>query len=279
NSLLAEGDAPEPRARIIGEEQVVEAADWLVANTDEEARALIDLYDADPRSVVTVNPGVDLDVFRPRSQRDSRRRLGLDDDAVVLVFAGRIQPLKAPDVLIRAAAHLLREQPSLRRRLVVAVVGGASGSGTSYPSALLRLAGELGVTDVVQFVPPAPQEELATWYDAATLVAVPSYNESFGLVALEAQACGTPVVAADVGGLATAVRDGVTGTLVGSHDPADYATAIGALLGDEETRSRMGEEAVRHAAGFGWQRTATRTLAVYRAAVERCVRQNAEVAS
>ena len=137
NSLLAEGDEPEPRARIIGEEQVVEAADWLVANTDEEARALVDLYDADPRSLVTVNPGVDLDVFRPRGQRESRQRLGLADDAVVLVFAGRIQPLKAPDVLIRAAAHLVRNQPHLRDRLVVAVVGGASGSGTSYPGAIL----------------------------------------------------------------------------------------------------------------------------------------------
>jgi D-inositol-3-phosphate glycosyltransferase len=268
NSLLAEGDAPEPRARIIGEEQVVEAADWLVANTDEEARALVDLYDADPGSVVTVNPGVDLDVFRPRSQRDSRRRLGLDDDAVVLVFAGRIQPLKAPDVLIRAAAHLLRQQPALRDRLVVAVVGGASGSGTSYPGALFQLAGELGVADVVRFVPPAPQEELSMWYDAATLVAVPSYNESFGLVALEAQACGTPVVAAATGGLLTAVDDGGSGILVDSHDPKEWARVLGGLVADPDRQARLGAGGVAHAQGFGWAVTAARTIDVYAAALE-----------
>ena len=267
NSLLAEGDEPEPRARIIGEEQVVEAADWLVANTDEEARALVDLYDADPRSLVTVNPGVDLDVFRPRGQRESRQRLGLDDDAVVLVFAGRIQPLKAPDVLIRAAAHLVRNQPHLRDRLVVAVVGGASGSGTSYPGAILRLAGELGVGDVVRFVPPAPQEELATWYDAATLVAVPSYNESFGLVALEAQACGTPVVAAATGGLLTAVADGRSGVLVDSHDPQAWARELGDVVADPERLARLGAGGVAHAQGFGWSVTAARTLDVYAAAL------------
>ncbi len=267
NSLLAEGDEPEPRARIIGEEQVVEAADWLVANTDEEARALVDLYDADPRSLVTVNPGVDLDVFRPRGQRESRQRLGLADDAVVLVFAGRIQPLKAPDVLIRAAAHLVRNEPHLRDRLVVAVVGGASGSGTSYPGAILRLAGELGVGDVVRFVPPAPQEELATWYDAATLVAVPSYNESFGLVALEAQACGTPVVAAATGGLLTAVADGRSGVLVDSHDPQAWACELGDVVADPERLARLGAGGVAHAQGFGWSVTAARTLDVYAAAL------------
>ncbi len=267
NALLAEGDTPEPRARVIGEEQVVDAADWLVANTDEEARALIDLYDADPTSVVTVNPGVDLDLFRPGDQAAVRRDLDLPEDAIVLAFAGRIQPLKAPDVLVRAAARLLEDRPELRDRLVVAVVGGPSGSGTAQPDALVRLAEELGVSPVVRFVPPVPQGDLARWYQAATVVAVPSYNESFGLVALEAQACGTPVVAAATGGLLTAVCDGESGILVDGHDPREWARALGDLVTDQERLTRLGAGGVAHAQGFGWPVTAARTLDVYAAAL------------
>src|SRR5690606_3253521 len=200
-----------------------------VANADDEARALVDLYGADPRTVVTVNPGVDLDVFRPGDQARARRAVGLPQDAVVLAFVGRLQPLKAPDVLVRAAAWLLRHQPALRTRLVVAIVGGPSGSGTVEPDGIARLAGELGVADVVRFVPPQAQRELALWYQAADLVAVPSHNESFGLVALEAQACGTPVVAAATGGLLTAVRDGESGVLVHEHDPRTCARTLDEL--------------------------------------------------
>ncbi|MGH8937971.1 MAG: glycosyltransferase, partial [Actinomycetes bacterium] len=140
NLTLAEGDAPEPLARAIGESQVVDAADRLVANTDEEADQLVDLYDADPRRVVTVPPGVDLDLFSPGSRSAARRAVGMPDDAYLLLFVGRIQPLKAPDVLIRAAARLLEMQPSLRDRLVVAVVGGPSGTGLAQPRALQALA-------------------------------------------------------------------------------------------------------------------------------------------
>ena len=131
----------------------------------------------------------------------------------VLLFAGRIQPLKAPDVVLKAAADLLARDPALRERLQVVVVGGASGSGLDRPTSLADLAAELGVTDVVRLEPAVTQDVLATWYAAADVVCVPSHNESFGLVAIEAQACGTPVVAARVGGLSTAVADGVSGTL------------------------------------------------------------------
>ncbi|SDR76964.1 D-inositol-3-phosphate glycosyltransferase [Actinopolymorpha singaporensis] len=267
NAQLAKGDRPEPRARVIGEEQVVEAADWLVANTDEEARQLVELYDADPAGVVTVNPGVDLEVFAPGDTRSARRELGLPDDAVVLMFAGRIQPLKAPDVLVRAAAELVRVRPGLRRRLVVAIVGGPSGSGTAAPGKLARLARDLGLGDVVRFVPPVRQAELARWYRAATLVAVPSYNESFGLVALEAQACGTPVVAAATGGLLTAVADDVSGVLVDGHDPRRWAKVLGELLDASDRLARLGEGGLRHAQGFGWAVTAARMLDVYSAAL------------
>jgi D-inositol-3-phosphate glycosyltransferase len=263
NLTLAQDDAPEPVAREIGEAQVVAAADRLVANTDEEGKALIELYDADPARVATVPPGVDLERFRPGSQAAARGRLGLPGDASVLLFVGRIQPLKAPDVLLRAVARLLQARPSLRDELVVAVVGGLSGSGLTRPDSLHGLAHALGLADVVRVTAAVPQADLADWYRAADLTVVPSYSESFGLVAIESQACATPVVAAGVGGLRTAVRDGVSGVLVDGHDPADYARVLGELLADPGRRRAMSRGALAHSAGFSWTATATGMLEVY----------------
>jgi D-inositol-3-phosphate glycosyltransferase len=263
NDALADGDIPEPAARIIGEEQVVEAADMLIANTDIEAKQLINLYDAEPARVEVVHPGVDLDVFRPRDKAAVRAELGIPADAAVLLFAGRIQPLKAPDVLLRAVAELLERNPSLRSHLVVPIVGGPSGSGLDKPQALADLAEALGLTDVVRFVPPVAQDELARWYAAATLVAVPSYNESFGLVAVEAEATGTPVVAAAVGGLTTAVRDGRSGLLVPGHRTEDWADALQRVLVDDELRARLESGAREQAQLFSWDATAEATLRVY----------------
>lgn len=266
NDLLAEGDTPEPEIRVIGEQQVVEAADMLIANTDIEAKQLINLYDADAGRVEVVHPGVDLAMFRPSST--ARARLALPQDAVVLMFAGRIQPLKAPDVLLRAVALLLERDPALRSRLVVPVVGGPSGSGLEHPESVALLAASLGISDVVRFVPPVAQSELADWYAAATLVCVPSYNESFGLVAVEAQAAGTPVVAAAVGGLTTVVRDGSSGYLVEGHDPADYAAVMARIVDQPALRAELSRGAVVQAAEFTWDRTAERTVEVYRQAAQ-----------
>ncbi len=273
NASLAEGDTPEPAARLLGEDQVVEAADMLIANTDLEAGQLIDLYDADPARVEVVHPGVDLGVFVPRPQREARARLGLPPDAIIPLFVGRLQPLKAPDILLKAVALLVREEPGLRRRLLVPIVGGPSGSGLEHPTALADLAAELGIGDLVRFVPPVDRTALVDWYAAATLVCVPSYNESFGLVAIEASAVGTPVVAASVGGLTTVVRDGETGVLVDGHDPADYAVALRRLATDTAYRERLGSAAALHARDFAWERTADRTLEVYRKAA-RAMRQD-----
>jgi len=266
NAALAAGDAAEPDVRIRGEAEVVAAADRLVANTDDEARELIRLYDADPARVRTVNPGVDLSVFRPGSRQQARRRLGLPADAVVLMFAGRVQPLKAPDVVLRAAALLTRD-PGLARRLCVAFVGGPSGTGRADPYRLTELSAALGISPVVRLEPPCPQHELADWYRAATVVMVPSYSESFGLVAVEAQACGTPVVAASVGGLRTAVRDGVSGILVDGHDPASYARAVPGLLTDPAALARLSAGAREHASRFGWGATVDALLRVYTGAM------------
>ncbi|OLB74405.1 MAG: D-inositol-3-phosphate glycosyltransferase [Actinobacteria bacterium 13_2_20CM_2_71_6] len=267
NRQLAFGDTPEPLARVIGEEQVVAEADRLVANTPTEARELVDLYGAPIERVSVVAPGVDLDRFTPASfgcetvvRAAARRRLGLPERGYVIAFVGRIQPLKAPDVLLRAAARLPRE---VLDRLTLAIVGGNSGSGLD----LARLAGELGIAERVRFLPPQSRERLPELYRAADLVAVPSYNESFGLVALEAQACGTPVVAAAVGGLVTAVRDGVSGVLVDGHDPADWARVLGGLLDVPGRRAELARGATAHARQFSWNQTAANLLAVYRDAV------------
>ncbi len=268
NGSLAAGDPAEPTARIIGEEQVVEAADLIVANTDEEARQLVDLYDADPARLRVITPGVNLDLFRPADKAAARRRLGMASDALAVMFAGRIQPLKAPDVVIEAVAELLRRRPALRDRLVVPVIGGPSGSGLETPRGLVDLAASLGVDDLVRFVPPVEQAALVDYYRAASLVVVPSYNESFGLVAIEAQACGTPVVAANVGGLPTAVLDGQTGVLVDGHDPLDYADVIARLLDDGATLDAMAGAGADHARQFGWEVTARRTLEAYSAAAD-----------
>ena len=257
NAALADGDSPEPPLRAVGEQQVVDEADRLIVNTEHEAHQLVSLHHADPARIDVVHPGVDLGMFTPGDKRAARAALGLDVNESVLAFVGRIQPLKAPDVLLSAAAKLSGVR--------VLVAGGPSGSGLAAPDGLLRLADELGIADRVTFLPPQTRDQLVDVYRAADLVAVPSYSESFGLVAVEAQACGTPVVAAAVGGLPVAVRDGVSGTLVDGHDVDDWAAAIDALLrrGPETMRAA----AVEHASTFSWTHTVDALLASYSRAI------------
>ena len=265
NMLIAAGDRPEPKARVIGEEQVVAESDRLVANTRFEAQDLVSHYDADPTNLAVVQPGVDLDRFRPGPAAAARARLGLPARGHIVSFVGRIQPLKAPDVLISALASLQDRLPDEDVTLVIC--GGPSGSGLERPTALIELAKSMGVAGSVRFLPPQTGQALADLYRASDLVAVPSHNESFGLVALEAQACGTPVVAAAVGGLVTAVQDGVSGVLVDGHDPLDWSRVMGGLLRSPARRLRLSVGAVRHAKNFSWDRTAAGLLRVYREAV------------
>ncbi|MFF7736028.1 D-inositol-3-phosphate glycosyltransferase [Streptomyces sp. NPDC007984] len=269
NANLAAGDTPEPAARVIGETQIVSAADRLIANTTEEADELVRHYAAETDKVAVVHPGVNLGRFSPADGRAAARaRLGLPQDALIPLFAGRIQPLKAPDVLLRAVAVLLDARPELRSRILVPVVGGPSGSGLAKPEGLQKLAARLGVADVVRFRPPVGQEQLADWFRAASVLVMPSYSESFGLVAIEAQAAGTPVLAASVGGLPVAVRDGHTGFLVRGHDPADYARVLGHFADDPALTARLGGQAARHAQSFGWDTAAAATADVYTAAMQ-----------
>jgi D-inositol-3-phosphate glycosyltransferase len=268
NLTLAQGDAPEPAIREIGEEQVVTAADRLVANTHAEAKELIELYHADPNRVRVVHPGVDLEVFVPGNQIAARNDLGVAEDAIVLLFVGRIQPLKAPDVLLKAAAEILKRSPELRSQLVVAICGGPSGSGLERPDSLVTLADQLGISDVVKFMPPTSRAELVKWFQAASVCVVPSYSESFGLVAIEAQACGTPVIAARVGGLPTAVRDGISGVLVDGHEADTWASQIMSVVSNEDLRSKLAKGAIAHASHFGWEDTTDKLISVYNEAVK-----------
>jgi D-inositol-3-phosphate glycosyltransferase len=265
NLELANGDRAEPQVRVIGEEQVVENASRLIANTGDEARQLIDLYSASPQAIDVVHPGVDLDVFCPGDRASARATLGLRPDAQVLLFVGRIQPLKAPDVLLRAVARMVESDPARRRDLVVAVCGGPSGSGLDHPSALADLATSLGIADIVRFEPPNDRARLAQWYRAADATVVPSYSESFGLVAIESQACGTPVVAASVGGLRTAVADGRSGLLVPGHDPDEWARALERMTTRE--RDHLAAGARGHAEGFSWDATAQALIDSYAHAI------------
>jgi D-inositol-3-phosphate glycosyltransferase len=257
NSSLAAGDSPEPPMRSIGEQQVVDAADRLIVNTETEAQQLVSLHQADPGRIDVVHPGVDLSTFTPGDRAAARTALGLSADASIVAFVGRIQPLKAPDVLLRAAALL----PGVQ----VVIAGGPSGNGMATPDNLVRLAAELGISDRVTFVPPQSRDDLVNVYRAADIVAVPSYNESFGLVAVEAQACGTPVVAAAVGGLPVAVADGVSGALVVGHEPAAWAATLRDVLAGDPAKLRQG--AIAHASRFSWAHTVDALLVGYGRAI------------
>ncbi len=264
NLNLAEGETPEPMIRVQGETQVVAAADALIANTDAEGASLVSLYDACPDIVHVVSPGVDLYTFTPGESRSAARtEVDLPQDAVVVSFVGRIQPHKGPEVLIRATSELLKHSPILRHKLIVNVIGGASGANTEEVDRLKELTTWLGIDDVVRFAPPVSRKDLPQWYRAADLVVVPSYSESFGLVALEAQACGTPVVATAVGGLRTAVADGISGVLVDGHDPKAWSSVIARLLQEPQRRVLLSMGAIEHASHFGWDATARGTLDIY----------------
>lgn len=258
--VKAETGDPEPLRRVRAEGSVVECSDAILASSSVEAHQLSQLYGADPDNVELVPPGVDHAFFSPGRREGARRALASLDlgTGPMLLFVGRLQPLKRLDVALGALAHL--DDPSA----VLVVVGGASGAeGLSEIRRIHRLAGRLGVTDQVRFVDPQPHHLLSTYYRAADVVVVPSRSESFGLVALEAAACGTPVVAAAVGGLRTLVDHGRTGFLVEESDPASYAAYVRKLLSDSALASRCSQAAASRAKAYTWSTAAARLRRVY----------------
>ncbi len=254
--VKAETGDLEPQRRIDAETAVIACSDAILANSPEEAAQLERFYGADPSRIEIVPPGVDHAFFAPGNRRGARSALGVDPEGPLLVFVGRIQPLKGLDVAIEALAHL----PAAR----LVVVGGPSGSeGADHERYCHDLVARLGLRDRVIFRPPQPHHLLSSYYRAADVCLVPSRSESFGLVALEAAACGTPVVAAAVGGLLTLVEDGRSGLLVDSRDPLDYAAAVHSILADEALAVEMGRHAAAKARNFTWSTTAARLRRLY----------------
>jgi D-inositol-3-phosphate glycosyltransferase len=263
NSLRGDQHLVEPGVRDRGEEAIVRGVDMLTANTSHEAVELAEHYGARADQTTIVPPGVDLHTFHPCDRPKSRAQLGIPQDAEVILFVGRIQALKAPDVLIRAVSRLAECDPERRRRLKLIIVGSPSGPDAEWSATLPALVRELGVDDLVEFRPHSARSELFRWYCVSDVVGVPSYNESFGLVALEAQACGRPVVATDVGGLRHAVDDQETGLLVSGHEPDRWADALSRVLDDRALAERLGSNAAVHASHFSWDNSAAATLEAY----------------
>jgi D-inositol-3-phosphate glycosyltransferase len=260
NLFLAPGDNPEPEVRLLGEDRVIRAADVLVASTDGELEQLTRLYRAPQERLKTFHPGVDHSIFRPLDRAAARAQLGYGDEAVLL-YVGRIQPLKGIDLAIQALEELV---PVLERDVRFVVVGGASGSlGQREVDRLKGLAADLHVEEKVDFGGPHAHGALPTFYNAADVVTVCSHSESFGFAALEAHACGTPVVGTAVGGLSHVVRDGRSGFLVESRDPSVFAARLKTLLSDPELQRSFSEEALRSAAGFSWGDAAAKFLELY----------------
>ena len=252
----ANGGSNEPAARIEVERRVAREADVIVSASEHEKRALIDIYGASAGRVAVVPCGVDLERFRPIDKDTARRSLGLNGEKVIL-FVGRIEPLKGLDVLFGAAARL-DQDPAFH----VLVVGGDSNA-TDELRHLNSLSADLGIGDCVSFTGPVGHDVLPLYYNAADVCVVPSYYESFCLVALEAMACGTPVVASHVGGLSVTVRDGETGYLVPQHSPQPFAQRVATLLADEELRRAFGRSATEAASSFGWGNVADAIERIY----------------
>jgi D-inositol-3-phosphate glycosyltransferase len=261
NRHLPAGDSPEPEARIRGEERVIRDADVLIASTDDEWQQLSCLYGAGHDRLKTVHPGVDHSTFKPGDRAAARDRYGLPGDEPVLLCVGRIQPLKGLEVALEATAELIR---FLKRDVTLVIVGGPSGAaGERYLQRLRKRAVDLGLQERVRFIGPRPRADLPDFYRAAEALVVCSRYESFGLTALEAQACGVPVVGAAVGGLTHVVRNGVSGWIVGDSRPQAYARTLASLLTDEARHRSFSEAAVVAARGFTWRRTGEELLELY----------------
>ena len=254
--VKAIGGDPEPKRRERAEAEVIGCSDAICVSGTEEEGQVRRLYGDPPGRLEIVAPGVEHAFFSPGDRKGARRALGLDPDRKVLLFVGRIQPLKGLDVAVRALAHI--------DQAMLLVVGGASGvEGDSEVGRIRALIQELGVGHRVRFVPPQPHHLLSSYYRAADVCLVPSRSESFGLVALEAAACGTPVVAAAVGGLRTIVDHGCTGFLVEGRDPAVYAAYVRELLANDPLAWEMGVNASERARGYTWSLAAARLRRLY----------------
>ncbi|MCC2594020.1 glycosyltransferase [Tessaracoccus sp. OS52] len=259
NSSLRDGEPPETPDRLAGEVLCAEQSDLVIAVSHHEAAVVIGRCNADPERVAIVRPGVDVDLFHPVGDSDPQ---GWTPEPGVrpgyLVFAARLQPLKGPDVALRALAGVPAE---IRPDLVI--IGQTSADFAGYEAELHQLVDDLGLTGNVVFLPGQDRESLAQIIRHASVMLVPSHSETFGLIALEASASGVPVLAAAAGGLTEAICNTHTGILVPGHDAADWSRELTALLRDDERRAALGATGRRRALDMTWSTVAERTLAAY----------------
>lgn len=260
---------PLPDVRIGTERQIVDWADVIIAATPAEYNQLLWLYHADRRKIAIIPPGVKREMFKPIPQRFARQQLGVDDVCQLLLFVGRIEPLKAVDTILEALAIIQKTHPEALCNSCFAVVGGNPDDPDSELARLFGMVKALGLDEVVRFMGAKSHELLPYYYASATAVIMPSDYESFGMVALEAMASGTPVIATEVGGLAFLVRDGETGYLVPVRDPQALAERILTLLTDCQTRQTLGENATHLAHEYDWNLIAERLLGLFNDQIRR----------
>jgi D-inositol-3-phosphate glycosyltransferase len=261
NTFLAPGDAPETQDRLDGEHKLIDEAGVLIASTDEEWQQLSCLYEAPHDRIKTIHPGVDHEVFNPGDRLLARAELGIPPEEAVMLYVGRIQPLKGLELAVRAAYEV---QPALDRDLTFLIVGGASGSsGERELDRTKSLIESLDLAGHIRFVGSVPHRSLPTYYRAADVLAVCSHSESFGLAALEASASGTPVIATAVGGLSHVVQEGRSGFLLGERDPVAFASRLKTLLSDQELWREFSLSARSAASSFSWDITAGTLVELY----------------
>jgi len=253
----------EPDERLAGERAVARGAERIVCTSRDEHDTLVRLYGADTARIVVVPCGVNLDLFRPIGRSEAREELGFGENERILLFVGRVEPLKGIDILLGAAARLEEETDCF-----VLVVGGDASARDGELAHLQGLASELGIAERVSFLGAVQHEQLPLYYNAADVCVVPSFYESFGLVALEAMACGIPVVASRVGGLSGTVRDGETGYLIPWRCPEPFAERLELLLGNDELRAAFGRAAREAVERYRWGNVAEAMAELYAGLIE-----------
>jgi D-inositol-3-phosphate glycosyltransferase len=268
NRVARVDEQPEHGQRIWTEREIMRAADRIIAATELDQEHMVTLYGADPAKMRIVPCGVDLTKFHPHEKGRARTEIGLDPDVKTVLFVGRMEPLKGIDDLLQAIAHIIHDHDMPCNRLSLILIGGSAEDSpdaiSSEMAKLIRMRDELGLHEMATFIGAQGQDVLPFYYSAADVVVMPSHYESFGLVALEAMACGTPVVASDVGGLSYTVEDGVTGFLVPQRNPKELADRICDILNDEPFRDQLGRQALAVAQRYSWQHVADQIVNVYR---------------
>jgi D-inositol-3-phosphate glycosyltransferase len=268
NRVAQSPEEMEGEYRIQGERKVLQEADRIVAATPAELAQLQWLYQADIHKIEVIPPGVDTGRFYPIPSDEAKEYIGVPPEDNMLLFVGRIEPLKGLDVLIEAIGHYCRARREDKPRLFLSIIGGeADDSQETVSVEMARLQAmreQYGITDVVTFLGKRSQDTLPYYYSAAEAVVMPSQYESFGMVALEAMACGTPVVASQVGGLAFLVKDGETGYTVPAGDPEALCYRLNMLINDKELRRKMGDQAFTFAQAYDWEKITGQIVQLYK---------------